>query len=194
VITIAGFLAVLAASSAAGLRVALPLLVLGLLRSHELWSSVPILSHLEPRIVLCVLVSWSLFELLGSKKLLGQRILQLVEILFAPIAGAVMAISVLHIFNSDFQPVWAIGIIGGILALIIKLVEIGWFFRLRGIPLWVVCLEDLLCVSLVFFALEAPKEGGLIALFLLWVAIRSSQEWRRWYREKKAPGTIGDRS
>jgi hypothetical protein len=173
--------------------VALPLLVLGLLRSHELWSNVPILSHLEPRIVLCVLVSWSLFELLGSKKLLGQRILQLVEIFFAPIVGAVMAIAVLHIFEANFQPVWAIAIVGGILALIIKLVEIGWFFRLRGMPLWVVCLEDFLCVSLVFFALEAPKEGGLIALFLLWIAIRSSYEWRRWYREKGS-GTISDRS
>jgi hypothetical protein len=64
-------------------------------------------------------------------------------------------------------------------------VQIGWFYRLRGIPLWIVFIEDALCVFLVVLAFDAPKKGGLIALMLLWLAIRSSKEWQRIYRERK---------
>jgi len=46
-------------------------------------------------------------------------------------------------------------------------------------------LQDLLCVLLVLFALDAPKQGGLIALLLLWLAIRSSSAWYRWYHAGK---------
>jgi hypothetical protein len=81
------------------------------------------------------------------------------------------------------QLYWSIGIVGGLLALVLQLVQVGWFYRLRGIPIWVVCIEDLLCVTLVFFAFKAPKSGGLIAMILLWLAIRSSTEWYRWYKE-----------
>jgi hypothetical protein len=181
---IAGLLAVLAASAAAGMRIALPLLLLGLLRSDEFWSNVPILSHLHPQVVLAVLTSWSLFELFGSKHLLGQRILQIVELVFSPIVGALMGITLLNITQLSDHPVWLIGLVGGLLALVLKLVQIGWFFRLRGLPIWIVCLEDLLCICLVLFALKAPEQGGLIAMFLLWLAVRSSQEWRRWYLDK----------
>ena len=66
----------------------------------------------------------------------------------------------------------------------LTLVQVGWFFRLRGIPIWLVCLEDILCIGLVFFAFNAPQEGGLIALLLLWLAIRSSNSWRRWHSSK----------
>ncbi|MDY6807320.1 MAG: DUF4126 domain-containing protein, partial [Cyanobacteriota bacterium] len=37
---------------------------------------------------------------------------------------------------------------------------------------------------------DAPQQGGLIALLLLWLAIRSYQDWYGWYK-KQAP--IGDR-
>lgn len=166
------------------MRIALPLLVIGLLRSDRLWSNVPILSAIPPPVVLGVLTSWSLFELFASKNLLGQRSLQIVELVFSPVVGALMGITIVDIAGLDFQPLWLIGLIGGLLALVLKLVQVGWFFRLRGIPIWVVCLEDLLCIFLVLFALKAPENGGLIAMLLLWLAIRSSQEWRRWYREK----------
>ena len=85
------------------------------------------------------------------------------------------------LLDFEFQYLWMIGLIGAGLALVIKLVQIGWFFRLRGIPILIVCLEDALCVFLVFFAFNAPEEGGLIAMLLLWIAIRSSTEWRHWY-------------
>ena len=70
---IIGILAILSASAAAGMRIALPLLIVGLLRS-DLWSQVPLLSAIDPPVLIGVLTSWSLFELFGSKKLLGQRI------------------------------------------------------------------------------------------------------------------------
>jgi Domain of unknown function (DUF4126) len=180
-------LAILSASAAAGMRIALPLLVIGLLQSDELWTHVPLLKYIHPPVLIGILTSWSLFELFASKKLLGQRVLQLIELVLSPIVGALMAMTVAKLLQFDLQPLWIIGITGGIFALVLKLVQVGWFFRLRGIPIWLVCIEDALCVCLVFFAFNAPKEGGLIAMLLLWLAIRSSTEWRRWYLEKKRP-------
>lgn len=183
-----GILAVLSASAAAGMRIGLPLLLIGLFHK-DLWSEVPLLSYVHPQVLLAVLISWSLFELFGSKSLLGQRVLQLIQLVLSPIVGALMAITVAKITNLAFQPIWLIGVVGGLLALVIKLVQVGWFFRLRGIPMAIVCLEDVLCVFLVLFALKAPENGGLIAMLLLWLVIRSSKEWQRWYLEKR----IGNR-
>lgn len=183
-------LAVLSASAAAGMRIALPLLVISLLYGDSLWSNVPFLAYLKPQILLTVLISWSLFELFASKKLLGQRILQIVQLLFSPVVGALIAITTTKIFNLDFSPIWIIGFLGAIVALLLTLVKVGWFFRLRGIPLWVVVVEDILSVVLVLFAFEAPKEGGLIALILLWMALRSATTWRNWYNSSKKVKTI----
>jgi hypothetical protein len=178
-----GVLAALSASAAAGMRIALPLLLIGLLQG-DLWTSVPLLAAVHPQVVVGVLTSWSLFELLGSKKLLGQRVNQLVQLWFSPVVGAVMAIAVLQLTPIEIQPIWPIAIVGGLLAFVLKLVQVGWFFRLRGLPLWVVLLEDALCVFLVFFAFNAPQQGGLIAMLLLWLSVRSSSEWYRWYKNK----------
>ncbi|MGL5036056.1 MAG: hypothetical protein ACRC6M_19900 [Microcystaceae cyanobacterium] len=41
----------------------------------------------------------------------------------------------------------------------------------------------MLCIVLVFFAFKSPKNGGIIAMILLWLAIRSSTSWRQWYLE-----------
>ena len=182
-----GLLAALSASAAAGMRIALPLLVIGLLNSGSLWSNVPLLSYIHPQVLIGVLTSWSLFELFGSKKLLGQRVLQVIQLVFSPLAGALMGITVAKITHLGIYSIWLVGIVGGLLALVLKLVQVGWFFRLRGIPIWLIMIEDVLCVFLVLFAFKAPEEGGLIAMLLLWLAIRSSKEWRRWYLEKKHP-------
>ncbi len=177
-------LAVLSASAAAGMRIALPLLIIGLL-SSDLWSQVPFLASIPPQVLLGILTSWSLFELFGSKKLIGQRVLQLFQLIFSPLVGGMLAVTVVKVANVDIQPLWLIGVVGGLLALVLKLVQIGWFFRLRGLPIWLLCLEDLICVVLVLFAFQAPKNGGLIALMLLWLAIRSSTAWRRWYMNRE---------
>ena len=178
-------LAVLSISAAAGMRLALPLLVISLFYSQEIWSDVPVLRHLDPRVVLAISISWSLLELFISKKLLGQRVLQIIQLLFSPILGAIVAITFAHIAEIDFTPFWLIGLIGGIFSLVLTIVQIGWFFRLRGLPVWVVLLQDILGVFLVFLAFASPIEGGLIALLLLWLAIRSSTAWRNWHLESQ---------
>nr|WP_198648218.1 DUF4126 domain-containing protein [Cyanothece sp. BG0011] len=175
-----GILAILSASAAAGMRIALPLLMIGLLRS-DLWSQVPVLAAIPPKVLIGVLTSWSLFELFGSKKLLGQRILQIIQLVFSPLVGGLLAVAVVKMANLDVSPLWLMGVIGGVLAFVLKLVQVGWFFRLRGLPIWVICIEDIICILLVLFAFDAPQNGGLIALMLLWIAIRSSTAWRKWY-------------
>lgn len=178
-------LAVLAASAAGGMRIALPLLLIGLLQGDRLWSRVPLLSQLSPPIVLGVLVSWSLFELFASKKLLGQRVLQLVQLVFSPLAGGVMGMAIAESTGRTNQITIILGIIGGLLALVLQLVQVGWFFRLGGLPLWAIFTQDALCIFLVLFAFDAPTQGGTIALMLLWLAIRSSKAWYFYYQERQ---------
>ncbi|MDJ1171910.1 DUF4126 domain-containing protein [Roseofilum sp. BLCC_M154] len=185
-------LAALSASASAGLRIALPLLVIGLLHGDSLWSRVPILSLIPPQVVLAVLVSWSLFELVAPKKLLGQRVQQLLQVVFSPVVGTIMGMAIAQTaLEQTPWMIWIVGGVGGILALVLQLVQAGWFYRLRGIPLWAIFLQDLLCVFLVLFAFDAPQQGGLIALLLLWLAIRSSKEWYRWYVEQAKPDDSG---
>lgn len=178
-------LAALSAAAAVGVgRIALPLLLIGLLRG-DLWSQVPILSQIHPQVLVGVLTSWSLFELFATKKLWGQRVLQAVQLLCSPIVGAIMGIAVAQATELSAWMIGLIGIIGGLLALVLQLVQVGWFFRLRGLPLWGVFAQDALCVALVLFAFDAPRQGGLIALLLLWLAVRSSSDWYRWYKGQK---------
>ncbi|MFM7192597.1 MAG: DUF4126 domain-containing protein [Microcystaceae cyanobacterium] len=179
-----GLLAILSASAAAGMRVALPLLIIGLLQG-DLWSQVPVLSQVNPRLLIVILTSWSLFELLASKRLLGQRILQLIQLVFTPLVGALMALTVVKLAHIEMQPLWIAAVLGAVFSLVLKLVQVGWFFRLRGIPPWVALLEDLLCIVLVFLAFNAPKNGGIIAMLLLWLAVRSSTAWRQWYLQSR---------
>lgn len=178
-------LAALSAAAAVGVgRIALPLLLIGLL-SENLWSQIPILSHIHPQIVVGVLTSWSLFEIFATKKRLGQRVLQTIHLLFSPFVGAIVGITVAKVTEMSAWFMGLIGLTGGLLALVLQLVQVGWFFRLRGLPLWFVFVQDGLCILLVLFAFDAPTEGGLIALFLLWLAIRSSSDWYRWYKGRK---------
>ena len=65
-------LAVLSLSAALGLRVAFPLLLIGLIQGDLLWSNVPFLSSVHPQLLFGLLMSWSLSELILPKWLLGQ--------------------------------------------------------------------------------------------------------------------------
>ncbi len=181
-------LAALSVSAAVGMRIALPLLIIGLLYSDNLWADVPLLSHIPPAIVLGVLVVWSLAELLLSKAAVGQRFMQIVQLLCSPVVGAIAGMAVAR--TAEIEP-WLtglIGVVGGLLALVLQLVQVGWFYRLQGLPVWVIFVQDFLCVFLVLFAFNAPEHGGLIALLLLWLAIRSSKAWQRWYEQQATPG------
>ncbi len=192
-----GLLAALSASAAGGMRIAMPLLLIGLLRIDKLWSEIPLLSGVPPQVAITILVSWSLLELFASKTFVGQRVLQIVQIIFSPIVGAIMGIAIAQVSLSEeiiVHPwmLWIIGIVGGLLALVLQLVQAGWFYRLRGLPIWVIFLQDVLCISLVLFAFDAPRQGGLVAMILLWLAIRSSKEWYRWYKSQGIPGDRGN--
>ena len=192
-----GLLAALSASAAGGMRIALPLLLIGLLRIDKLWSEIPLLSRLHPQVVISILVSWSLLELFASKTFVGQRVLQVVQIIFSPIVGAIMGIAIAQVSAIDeviAHPwmLWIIGVVGGLLALVLQLVQAGWLYRLRSVPIWVIFLQDVLCISLVLFAFDAPRQGALIAMLLLWLAIRSSKEWYRWYKIQGIPGDRGN--
>jgi hypothetical protein len=179
-------LAVLSASAAAGMRIALPLLVLGLTQT-DLWSKVPLLDRVQPTAIIMVLTAWSILEIFISKQLWGQRFLQAIEIIFSPIVGAIMAMSVAKILQlPPERSIWLLGTIGGLLSLILQLVKVGWFYRLRGLPLWMTFAQDLLCILLVLFALKAPRSGGAIALLLLWLSVRSAQSWYRWHQGGKS--------
>ncbi|AFY93909.1 DUF4126 domain-containing protein [Chamaesiphon minutus] len=183
-----GILAVLSVSAAAGMRIALPLLVIGLLRT-DLWQQVPLLDRIQPSVLIAVLTAWTFLELVISKQLWGQRLLQFVELIFSPLVGAVMAMAVARILQQPTQAIWILGVVGGLFALVLQLVKVGWFYRLKGgLPTWAVLLEDVLCVLLVLFAFKAPNSGGIIALLILWLAIRSSQSWYQWYKEGRGAG------
>ncbi len=181
-------LAALSASAAAGIRTALPLLVIGLLQGDKLWSGVPLLSGIPSSVLLGVLTSWSLVELFASKNLLGQRVLQLMQLVFSPIVGAIMGITVVQITGPPTALIWIIGVVGGLFALVLQLVQVSWFYRLRGLPLWVVFVQDALCIALVILALDAPQPGGFVALILLWLAVRSSNKWYRSQKRLRVEG------
>ena len=178
-------LAILSASAAAGMRIGIPLLVIGILRGDQLWSQMPLLSRISPNVLVGLLTSCSLFEIFASKKLIGQRIIQQVHLFLSPFVGALMGLSVT---SATQTPSWLVVLIGGLLALVFQLVLVGWFYRLRGLPIWVVFLQDILCITLVFFAVDAPRQGGLIALLLLWLAIRSAKYWYDWYEVGRRQG------
>ncbi|MEB3292786.1 MAG: DUF4126 domain-containing protein [Synechococcales bacterium] len=182
-------LAVLSISAAAGLRIALPLLMIGILSGTNLWVKVPILSAWSPPWVLGILVSWSLFEFWASKNRSGNRLLQSLQIFLSPLVGWLVGVAIAQ--AAELQP-WLInllGIVSALLAMVLQLVQVGWFYRLRGgLPLWASFGLDGLCALLVLFALDAPQQGGLIALLLLWFAIRSSQTWRDWYKAQAQGG------
>lgn len=67
---IIGFLAVLSAAAAAGMRIGLPLLIILLLHSDELVANLPGIGWLPPRVLIAIFTMWAVFELFGSKQLL----------------------------------------------------------------------------------------------------------------------------
>lgn len=176
-------LAALSASAAAGIRTALPLLAFELLRGDSLWSNIPALANISLQARLILLCIWSLLEVIISKKLMGQRVLQIIQLISSPIAGFIAAISTLQ---SISVPYWIIALIGGLFAFVLQAVQAGYFYRRRGLPLWFVCGQDILSVLLAVLAIKQPQVGGIIALILLLLAIRSYQELSRWYYRKRS--------
>lgn len=173
-------LAVLSVAAATGLRLALPLLMIGLMSGDRLWANVPLLSRVNPSVVVGLLVSWSLIELVLSKDPMSQRLIQMVELVLSPVVGAIAGIAVARTVGLDGWMHLLIGGISALLALVIQLMQVGWFYRPRRPPLWLFFVLDGLCVFLTILAFDSPRQGGIIALLLLWLVIRTSNIWRHW--------------
>lgn len=171
-------LAILSIAAATGLRLALPLLLIGLMSGPQLWSNVPLLSRLPPALVLGVLATWSMAELMLSKDRHSQRLFQILELALSPGVGAVASIGVARTLGLDSWLHWPIGITSALLALVIQLLQVGLFYRPRRPPLWAFFVVDGLCIVLAVFAFDAPNQGGIIALVMLWLVIRTAYLWR----------------
>lgn len=171
-------LAVLALSAAFGLRVALPLLVLGLMSGDRLWSQVPILANLPSPLVIGGLVSGGLLELILSKHRFSRPLLHSTELLLSPIAALMAGIALVHPLGIAGWLQAVIALVGGLVALVIQLVQLGWFYRPRRPPLWGTFVVDVLCLLLALSAFTLPRVGGVLSLVLLWLVIRTADSWR----------------
>ncbi|AFZ29132.1 hypothetical protein Glo7428_0535 [Gloeocapsa sp. PCC 7428] len=173
-------LAALSAAAAASMRIAVPLFIVGIL--HDDFSlGLPLLAYVPSVAIASLLISGSLLELVGSKQRLSQRFLQLVQLVLSPIAGAILSMSVTV---GTTLPSWLLGVVGALFAFVLQLVQAGWFYRLRGFPFWVAFVQDALCILLIFLAVNAPQVGGLVALILLLIAVRSMRNLHRWYKQQ----------
>jgi hypothetical protein len=184
-VIITELLAILSIAAATGLRLALPLLLIGLMSGPQLWSNVPLLSRLPPALVLGVLATWSMAELMLSKDRYSQRFFQILELFLSPGVGALAGLAVARTFGLDGWINPLIGLISALLALVIQLLQVGWFYRPRRPPLWLFFVVDGLCIALAVLAFDAPNQGGIIALLLLWLVIRTSYLWQHWPRRSK---------
>ncbi len=173
-------LAILSVSAAAGMRSVLPILVLGCLAGEGGWSGVPILEQISHPVLVAVLVTGSLFEVIASKDRTGIRISQIFQLCFSPLVGGLLGFSIARAADLPLVVVVVLSLVSGLLALVLQLVQVGWFYRLRGLPLWTVFAQDFLCVLLIMSAFGSPQPGGIVALLLLWFAIRSADEWQVW--------------
>lgn len=176
-------LAILAIAAATGLRVAMPLLLIGLMSGNQLWGNVPLLSQLPPALVIGVLAGWSMAELLLSKDPYSQRIFQIIESLCSPLVGAIAGVALARTLVLDNWLHFGLGLTSALLALVIQLLQVGWFYRPKRPPLWVFFVVDGLCIFLAYLAFDFPNGGGIIALLLLWLVIRTSYIWRNWSRK-----------
>ncbi|AFZ46951.1 hypothetical protein Cyast_0979 [Cyanobacterium stanieri PCC 7202] len=179
-------LAIISASASGGFRLGLPLLIIGLANVDKLWSDIPLLNRIHPEVLFAILVSITIFEIFGTKKLIGLRVIQLIQLILSPFVGALLAIGAANWTNLENAPVWIIGIVGALIALVLRFVLVGLFFRWGKMPILLTISEDILAMILALFALVAPENGGLIAMLLILLALRISSEWRQWYQEKKS--------
>jgi hypothetical protein len=178
-------LAILSIAAATGLRLALPLLLIGLMSGPKLWANVPFLSQLPPALVLGVLAAWSIAELMLSKDRRNQRFFQILELILSPGVGALAGISLARTLGLDGGYNLLVGLISALLALVIQILQVGLIYRPRRPPLWSFFVVDGLCIVLAVLAFDAPNQGGIIALLLLWLVIRTSYLWRNWPRQSQ---------
>jgi len=172
-VSLVAMLTALAAAAAGGMRLSSPLLILVLLSQQlNVCPESQLLAWLCQPGAIVILAFWTLFELIGSRTPLGQRLLQSVQLVLAPVVAAVLIALILPESN------WLYVTSGAALAAILQLVQMGYVFRKGFLPLWFTLTQDLLAMALVFMALGAPLLGGLVALGMVGLALHQAQQWR----------------
>jgi len=180
-------LAVISAAASGGFRLGLPLLIIGLANVDKLWSEIPLLNRIQPEVLLAILVSVTIFEILGTKRMIGLRIIQIIQLILSPVVGAILAVGAANWTNLEYVPLWIIAVTGGLFALVLRFVLVGLFFRWGKMLIILTVSEDILAMILALLALTSPENGGLIAMLLLLLALRISSEWRQWQKQRKLP-------
>jgi len=180
-------LAVISAAASGGFRLGLPLLIIGLANVDKLWSEIPLLNRIQPEVLLAILVSVTIFVILGTKRMIGLRIIQIIQLILSPVVGAILAVGAANGTNLEYVPLWIIAVTGGLFALVLRFVLVGLFFRWGKMPIILTVSEDILAMILALLALTSPENGGLIAMLLLLLALRISSEWRQWQKQRKLP-------
>lgn len=180
-------LAVLAAAAAGGFRLAMPLLLVLVLRREDGWEQVPVLGQFSPAVTLGILSSWTVWELVAPVHPWGVRLVQPLQVVFSPFVGWILGVVTAQVVGIPTGVRDLMGLMGSALALLLQLVQVGWFYRWGRFPAWVILVQDGLCGLLIVFALQAPQQGGLIALMLLWLALRMSKDWQRQFQRHRRP-------
>ncbi|WP_287128976.1 DUF4126 domain-containing protein [Candidatus Cyanaurora vandensis] len=164
----------LAAAAAGAMRLSLPLLVLVILaQGWGFCPESPVLEWLCQPVTLVPLVFWTLFEVVGSRTALGQRVVQAVQFIGAPLMGALLVSVVLP------EASWLQLLTGSCLAAVLQLVQTGYIFRKGFLPWWFTLAQDGLAVGLVLMALGAPWLGGMVALGLVGLALYQTRQWQQ---------------
>jgi len=180
-------LAVISAAASGGFRLGLPLLIIGLANVDKLWSEIPLLNRIQPEVLLAILVSVTIFEILGTKRMIGLRIIQIIQLILSPVVWAILAVGAANWTNLEYVPLWIIAVTGGLFDLVLRFVLVGLFFRWGKMPIILTVSEDILAMILALLALTSPENGRLIAMLLLLLALRISSEWRQWQKQRKLP-------
>lgn len=183
----AAILGVLAAAAAGGFRLALPLLVLLLLHRDQTWDHIPLLGRWSPALVLGILTAGAVWELLAPLHPWGVRLWQPVQVLLSPVVGGLLGMMTAQVMGLPRAMHSLLGLVGGALAWLLQLVQMGWFYRRGRFPTWVILAQDGLCALLALVALQAPKQGGLLALMLVWLALRAAKTWQRQFQQHRRP-------
>ncbi|MCS6782673.1 MAG: DUF4126 domain-containing protein [Gloeomargarita sp. SKYBB_i_bin120] len=178
-------LAVLAAAAAGGFRLALPLLLILVLRREDTWEQTPVLGQFSPALVLGTLAAGAVWELVAPLHAWGLRLVQPLQVLLSPLVGWLIGVMTAQVMGLPAGLHALMGCVGGALALLLQLVQTGWLYRRGRFPAWVGLAQDGLCALLTVFALQAPTQGGLIALMLMWLALRAAKAWQQQFRRHR---------
>ena len=110
--------------------------------------------YLPPSLVIALLAGWSMAETTAIEgSLQPAGFFQIIELLCSPLVGAIAGIALARTLELDNWLHIGIGITSALLAVVIQLLQVGWFYRPKRPPLWVFFVVDGLCIFLAYLGL-----------------------------------------